>query len=553
MAQRSDFSRIHAAVDAAFRDEERTSRLRNALRNAHGATEASVTAADAQLGFVRAAIAAVPERLETAAALDVGPDASRQVARVLRDIIAYWDEPSDVLPDEGGLIGLVDDALVAHLLLSRLHRWLLETEGQELSALAGHLDLDLRRVLVRELDVLLASIAADVWEHGFDQSRVARAKWTSAIFAGPPREAALGPVRGQRTAPPTTAASPSAGAAPGEAAAEPNDGPRLYDIWFGTNRVPLDPKDPGQGFGGVRDERVHYGVCEVAIPKSHKFGSTGTAWWRRWLRLEFADDHIKVVKRRTIEDADAFFGDLREELASGEGNQLLFYLHGFNVSFDDAAIRAAQLFADLKVSGATAFFSWPSKASVNDYFADVERIAESESAIAAFLTGLCTQLGGATVHIIAHSMGNRGLARAIQRITAAATGRPGVRFGQIILAAPDVSIGLFHDLARVYPTVSTRTTMYVSARDRALGVSQWLQDAPRAGFTPPVTIVPNIDTIEVSNIDVTMLGHGYYAEAEPVLYDIASLLRNDAAPGQRPRLQASGAAGSADAHWVIGT
>lgn len=303
----------------------------------------------------------------------------------------------------------------------------------------------------------------------------------------------------------------------------------------------------------MRDERVHYGVCDVAIPKSHKFGSTGTAWWRRWMRLEFADDHIKVVKRRPIDDADTFFHDLREELASTDGKQLLFYLHGFNVSFDDAAIRAAQLFADLKVPGATAFFSWPSKASVDDYFADVERVGESEADIAAFLTSLCTQLGGATVHVIAHSMGNRGLARAIQRITAAASGTPGVRFGQIILAAPDVSIGLFHDLARVYPTVSTRTTMYVSARDRALGVSQWLQDAPRAGFTPPVTIVPNIDTIEVTNIDVTMLGHGYYAEAEPVLYDIASLLRHDAAPEQRPRIRSSGDAGSADAHWVIGT
>src|SRR5207247_3907751 len=117
---------------------------------------------------------------------------------------------------------------------------------------------------------------------------------------------------------------------------------------------------------------------------------------------------------------------------------------------------------------------WPSKASTEEYFADVERIGESEADIAEFLTSLATRLGGATVHIIAHSMGNRGLARAIQRITAAASRDAGVRFGQIILAAPDVSVGLFHDLARLYPALSQRTTMYVSALDRALGLSQGL-------------------------------------------------------------------------------
>jgi esterase/lipase superfamily enzyme len=228
---------------------------------------------------------------------------------------------------------------------------------------------------------------------------------------------------------------------------------------------------------------------------------------------------------------------------------VLFYLHGYNVTFDAAAIRAAQLFADLKVDGAAAFFSWPSKASTKAYFADVARIEESERAIAEFLTGLTTRLEGATVHIIAHSMANRGLARAIQRITAAASGASGVRFGQIILAAPDISVGLFQDLAAVYPKISQRTTMYVSARDRALGLSQFLQDAPRAGFTPPVTVVPDIDTIEVTDIDVTMLGHGYYAAAEAVLYDIDELLRHNEDPAKRLRLRRGVEPAQ---HWVIG-
>jgi len=147
----------------------------------------------------------------------------------------------------------------------------------------------------------------------------------------------------------------------------------------------------------------------------------------------------------------AFFEALRNELADSEGKQLLFYLHGYNTSFDEAARRAGQLFADLKVDGASAFFSWPSKASTRDYLADGDRIADSEADIARFLRGLATELGGATVHIIAHSLGNRGLARAIQRITAVAASSTSVRFGQIILAAPDISVELFQDLARRLP------------------------------------------------------------------------------------------------------
>jgi hypothetical protein len=60
-----------------------------------------------------------------------------------------------------------------------------------------------------------------------------------------------------------------------------------------------------------------------------------------------------------------------------------------------------------------------------------------------------------------------------------------------------------------------------------------LHDYPRAGYTPPVTVVPGIDTIEVSNIDLTFLGHGYVAEARPILSDMHSLIAEDKSPDNR--------------------
>jgi esterase/lipase superfamily enzyme len=313
-------------------------------------------------------------------------------------------------------------------------------------------------------------------------------------------------------------------------------------VWFGTNRAPLDAADHSKGFGNERDPAgtVHYGTCSVEIPHTHQFGSLGTPFWKRWLRLEFTDDHLKLRKVTPITSEAEFLTQLREELeAQAEADQvLLVYLHGFNVSFEEAALRSAQIGFDLKVPGATAFYSWPSKADVKQYPADIARVEASEVQIADFLTAMVRRSGATRVHVIAHSMGNRGFGRAVARLTAHAASTTGVRFGQILLAAPDVDVDLFRQLAAVYPKISERTTMYVSGRDRALGVSSWLQDSDRAGFTPPVTVVEDIDTVEVTDIDVTLLGHGYYAEAEPVLYDMKELIDGNTPPERRLRISA---------------
>jgi esterase/lipase superfamily enzyme len=167
---------------------------------------------------------------------------------------------------------------------------------------------------------------------------------------------------------------------------------------------------------------------------------------------------------------------------------------------------------------------------------------------------LATDTGLKRVHIIAHSMGNRGLARAFQRMQGALAGT-GIVYGQIVLAAPDIDVELFRELAAVYAQVSERTTLYASSRDRALKMSRYLQDSDRAGFfsaSSPVTIVPGIDTVAVSNIDVTRLdlGHGVYAEAQALLYDIGQLLRDGAPPGRRQRLSPA-TTPDGEPYWVL--
>lgn len=300
-----------------------------------------------------------------------------------------------------------------------------------------------------------------------------------------------------------------------------------YEVWFGTNRRPTNTESGKLTFGAQRDQAIHVGRCVVEIPKSHRIGSLGSPWWKRWLMRK--DDRLRLVKCEAFREA-AFWQSIARKLKRGAA---VVFVHGYNVSFDEAARRAAQIGFDLSVRGPMAFFSWPSKGELRGYPADEATIEWSADDLRSFLIGFATRAGASNVHIIAHSMGNRAVLNALSRIAADASVATGIRFGQIILAAADVDVGVFKNLCEAYKRLAIRTTMYVSQKDFAVEASETLHAYPRVGKAPPVTIVDGIDTVSVSDLDLSFLGHGYVAEARPVLQDIYELLSKNTPPSQR--------------------
>ncbi len=310
----------------------------------------------------------------------------------------------------------------------------------------------------------------------------------------------------------------------------------LYRVWYGTNRKPIDDYDESLGFSNERDSIIHYGTCIVEVPKSHNFGSTGSSWI---VRVVTRTDEPLKLRRIYPYDANNFFNSMNNKLKTRPSGKrtALVYIHGYHVSFEEAAVRAAQIGFDLKVEGITAFFSWPSKESFWKYSADEATIKISEFRIEKFLRKLALESGAEEVHIIAHSMGNRGLLGAMERLAKDPSFDPPSQFGQIILAAPDVDMDTFNELASAYSHISKRTTLYISSKDWALKLSKFWHDYPRVGFFPPIGIFPDIDTVKVTGIDLTILGHSYFAEAAPVLYDMQQLLQSDIDPGSRARTE----------------
>ena len=63
--------------------------------------------------------------------------------------------------------------------------------------------------------------------------------------------------------------------------------------------------------------------------------------------------------------------------------------------------------------------------------------------------------------------------------------------------------------------------------------------------------MPGIDTIKVSNLDLTLLGHGYVAEARDVLQDMHRVIREDSPPDGRFGLR-KGLTPEGETYWVVG-
>ncbi|CAA6808683.1 MAG: Lipoprotein, putative [uncultured Sulfurovum sp.] len=307
-------------------------------------------------------------------------------------------------------------------------------------------------------------------------------------------------------------------------------------LFYGTNREPKDANNLSKGYGNERSHQLRLGSCQVTIPIERSYGQTTGSLWQKIINLDpsYGDIQLSNLMEYTQE---AYWQNITNTLAhlEAEEQQALVFIHGFNTSFEEAAMRATQISVDLEHIGITAFFSWASQAASLSYISDSATIQYSERHLTQFLTDFAQNSGAKRIHIIAHSMGNRALLEAVNRIN---TKNPEIQFGQIILAAPDVDADVFTELSTAYTKLSEQTTLYISKRDKAVGLSKWLHSHNRAGFTPPVCMVDHINTIEVEEeVNLLELGHGYFAQHQSLLNDMRNLLHFNLDANNRNHLQ----------------
>ncbi|WP_328674894.1 alpha/beta hydrolase [Streptomyces sp. NBC_00343] len=305
----------------------------------------------------------------------------------------------------------------------------------------------------------------------------------------------------------------------------------LIPVLYATDRAAVTKPSGETGFGAESGD-LSYGELRVSVPDEHQMGAAEKP---RWWRLGWRPDPAKTVVPGvpTLLPAEEFAQLTRTRLADGADKALIF-VHGYNVPFADAAVRAAQIAYDLNFTGVTLLYSWPSQGTLSGYAADGNAAARAVPAFREFLRHLLTRTGADEVHLIAHSMGNRLLLDALADFDTAALGPDSGSLGQVFFAAPDVDAEVFRQrLPRIVP--QTRgCTLYASRADRALAASASLARNPRAGQCgEEIIVAPGLDTIDVSALGTGLLGHSYVGDHRSILGDIHALLRHGLPVSQR--------------------
>jgi esterase/lipase superfamily enzyme len=306
-------------------------------------------------------------------------------------------------------------------------------------------------------------------------------------------------------------------------------------LFFGTSRAPSGSFDPTRYFGANRANNS-FGILNVSIPDDHRMGNLEKP---RWFKLQFHADpekHVLLLKVEPLE-LPQFIERGRSAIGQLGRKDILVFIHGYNVTFEDAARRAAQVAYDLHFEGLPALYSWPSEGSFTKYLIDANNVTWAEPHFRDFLRIVREELGADKVHVIAHSMGTRLLANTVVALSSGATAGS-ARLQQLVFAAPDIDSDTFRDLSAAFGDKAERFTLYASSGDRALAASQRFQKYARAGQSGlDLVIVSTVDTIDASSVDTEFLGHSYFGDADSVLSDLFYLIRNGASPGNRARLK----------------
>jgi tetratricopeptide (TPR) repeat protein len=303
-------------------------------------------------------------------------------------------------------------------------------------------------------------------------------------------------------------------------------------VLFGTDRK-RDLNQPSVTFGGERDEKMSFGLAIVTVPKEQ----AAIEGYKPITEARHLAMHcIEVVGDQQIVATAVHQIDVARTYPA----QALIFVHGYNVSFESAARRVAQIAYDIQFDGAAFLFSWPSQERMWGYLSDSDTVNIAADHLSDFLKKIVAETKVRKIHFVAHSMGNMVLLRALERVTRE---NPSLRelIGEIIEAAPDVDQGVYaHMLQTINPDGGRTFTLYASRGDWALWLSGWLRGLARAGYIgkDKPLIVPGVDTIDISEAGTSLfsLNHDLYSSNRILVADMRRIIeKSERPPDKRTR------------------
>lgn len=312
-------------------------------------------------------------------------------------------------------------------------------------------------------------------------------------------------------------------------------GPARLTILLATTRRAVASDRPGLRYGPEDADSLQFAAVSVNVP-SYRVRGTGELPRPGTLRdnaLTYRPDPLRdfYVTSTIPVDSARFVQRLSADLGASRSRSLLIFVHGYNVSFEDAAVRAAQVAADINFDGSVLLFSWPSAASVTAYVRDQQTARNAGFQLLRLLRNHAVAARPDQVHVLGHSMGSEVIGKALT-LTAPSDTTP--RLSEVILAAPDVDSRVFRReiMPRLVPHAA-RITMYASSDDDALRASRVLNGVGRLGLGgDSLFVIEGMDTVDATRVSADVLGHTLFGN-QGFLADLAVLLAEGKTPSER--------------------
>lgn len=259
--------------------------------------------------------------------------------------------------------------------------------------------------------------------------------------------------------------------------------------------------------------------CTVNVPAKHSIGALDTSTEASADR----DTYFAAASSQASSEGDMY-------VAAEKAKEVLLFIHGFNVPFDEALVRAAQIKYDVKYQKPVFLFTWPAGSGdgmldgvlMNRTYNENQKNARASID---HLTGVLRELRrrDVTVQMIVHSMGHQIAIPALLQVVKGSGKKPFIE--EAIFNAPDYPSGEFILEAPLLRSAARRITLYCSPGDNALLASQKMNGNYRIGLC---LRVDGMDVINVNEIDspvmgVGGLGHGYYS-GRAILADVYQTL-----------------------------
>ena len=303
------------------------------------------------------------------------------------------------------------------------------------------------------------------------------------------------------------------------------------------DQAAIPNKDPYKYFTGKLNssfEDFSFGTVTVSIPTDRKPGELNLPpWWKVLGR----DNRAEYFQLRSIQalTREALVRNLADPGANPDSS-LLIFVHGFNVSFSEAALRTAQLAHDLSFRGKVLLYSWPSGGNIKDYWTDEDSARISAPRFEKLLVDL-SKTGVQRIYIVAHSMGTRIVIPSVNRL-----GSSGGNVGKVsalLLAAADFNQVEFKDIASSFAQMresGANVTIYAASNDFALKVSKFIHAYRRLGESDPaMDIYTGLDSVDASTVAPMRraYGHSYVSDSAQVLGDMQEVILNKLKPADR--------------------